>query len=172
MAICPNALTCASITGKKMGVPQFSRDVRELIALLEKYGVLYLLVGGSAVIYHGYARYTGDVDFYYRADPENAKNLYAALKEFWAGPIPHIDSSAEFLKPGQVIQFGVPPFRIDLLNRIDGVEFAEAYASAIDETIDHEKKQVGIKIISKQSLLKNKKASGRSKDLDDVEQLK
>lgn len=124
------------------------------------------------MIYHGYARYTGDVDLFYDIEIENCRKLFAALAEFWGGPVPAVDSEDTLQVLGQVIQFGVPPFRIDLLNRIDGIEFAEAYTTAIQESITHQRLEIPIRIISKDVLKKNKIASARAKDLDDLQMLK
>jgi len=155
-----------------MSVLNFSRDIRELIELFSKHSVRYLLVGGNAVIFHGYTRYTGDVDFFYSADAANVKNLFAALTEYWGGPIPFVAAEADLMQIGQVVQFGLPPFRIDLLNRIDGVTFENAYATAVQESIVHDQKTIPIKIISLEMLRQNKIASARMKDLDDVQKLK
>ncbi|MCB1148150.1 MAG: hypothetical protein KDK38_15225 [Leptospiraceae bacterium] len=154
-----------------MGIPQFSKDVLELIELLIKYRVEYLLVGGSAVIYYGNPRYTGDVDFFYHSSPENAQRLFAALKEFWQGPIPEVSSYHDLMQVGQIIQFGVPPHRIDLINRIDGVTFEEAIQDVTEEVIEQSGFILPIKIIGKSTLKKNKAASSRPKDLDDLANL-
>lgn len=161
-----------NITVRKMSALNFSRDIRELIELFAKHAVRYLLVGGNAVIFHGYARYTGDVDFFYSSDAVNVKNLFAALTEYWGGPIPFVKSEIDLMQIGQVIQFGLPPFRIDLLNRIDGVAFDNAYQTAVHETIMHDERKIPIKIISLDMLRQNKIASARMKDLEDVQKLK
>jgi len=150
----------------------FSKDIREFIELLAKFRVRYLLVGGNAVIFHGYARYTGDVDFFYALDSDNAKRLFNALQEYWGGNVPFVTSETDLCVEGQIIQFGVPPFRIDLMNKIDGVTFEEAYTTAISETILHGKEVLPIKIISLDMLKKNKIASARIKDIEDVQKLK
>ena len=85
-----------------------------------------IIVGGEAVIYYGYARLTGDVDFFCENSRENVEKLFNVLTEFWKGEIPGIDALEELLEPGMIIQFGSPPHRIDLLNSIDVVSFHEA----------------------------------------------
>jgi hypothetical protein len=105
----------------------FSPDTAEFIRLLHRHSVRYLVVSGEAVIFCGHARLTGDVDFFFDGSGENAKALFGALMEFWAGEIPGIRSVQELLEPGLVVQFGTPPNRIDLLNAIDGVSFGEAW---------------------------------------------
>lgn len=73
----------------------FSPDVQEFIKILHKHKVAYVLVGGQAVIYHGHARFTGDVDFFYLNDPENSERLFHGLQEFWGGEIPGVNSAEE-----------------------------------------------------------------------------
>jgi hypothetical protein len=172
MVIYRNARTLGNIIAVNMSALNFSKDIREFIELLAKHAVRYLLVGGNAVIFHGYTRYTGDVDFFYSADTANVKNLFIALNEYWGGAVPFVASEADLMQVGQVIQFGVPPFRIDLINRIDGVAFEEAYATAVPEGIIHDDKILSLKIISLDMLRQNKIASARIKDLEDVQKLK
>jgi len=93
----------------------FSPDTLEFIRFLGAYHVQYVVVGGEAVIYHGYPHLTGDVDFFFSDIQENVRGLFDALKEFWSGNVPGIQSADEFAEPGIVIQFGRPPNRIDLL---------------------------------------------------------
>jgi hypothetical protein len=83
-----------------MRASYFSKDVQEFLKLLASRQVKYLIVGGEAVIYHGYARLTGDVDFFFEPSKQNARKLYKALKEFWAGEIPgglHAEKPRAFL---------------------------------------------------------------------------
>jgi hypothetical protein len=84
------------------------------------------------VIFHGYARLTGDADLFYDRDPANADRLFRALTEFWDGPIPGVATAAELAAPGVIIQFGVPPNRIDLINEVDGVSFGAAWRSRVE----------------------------------------
>ena len=119
------------MTEEQLAADSFSKDVLDFLLLLHKNGVRYLIVGGEAVIFHGYARLTGDIDFFYEATPKNVKRLYEALREFWQGNVPGIAAAQEFLQVGLVIQFGVPPNRIDLVNQIDGVKFEEAWRNKV-----------------------------------------
>src|SRR4051794_9340725 len=107
-------------SGDKRGIDSaiFSGDTVEFIRLMAKHSVRYVIVGGQAVIFHGYARFTGDVDFFYATDTRNAEALFNALREFWDGNIPGISSAIELQEPEAVIQFGRPPNRIDLLTSI------------------------------------------------------
>lgn len=146
----------------------FSADIAEFIRLLDKHGVQYIIVGGEAVIFHGHIRFTGDVDFFYSAEAENAKALFKALLEFWDGKIPGIQCPEELSEPAIVVQFGRPPNRIDLMNRIDGVTFAEAWSSRIPIDMATHQGEVRLFMLSLPELLKNKRASGRTKDLEDL----
>ncbi len=106
-----------------MKTAPFSPDLREFLALLGTHRVRYVVVGGEAVIYHGYARLTGHLDLFFDASPTNAQRLYDALLEFWAGSIPSIAAAADLRVRSTVFRFGVPPNRLELLNAIDGVSF-------------------------------------------------
>jgi len=149
----------------------FSSDIHEFISLLSKYSVKYVIVGGEAVIYYGHARLTGDLDLFYEASSENAGRLFTALTDFWGGEIPGIKAPEEFLNIGTIIQFGVPPNRIDLINSIEDVSFAEAWASRTAEKIESQDKKYPVYYIGLEKLIKNKRAMGRHKDLDDLEYL-
>jgi hypothetical protein len=146
----------------------FSPDTLEFIRLLAARKVQYVVVGGEAVIYHGYPRFTGDVDFFFSDCTENIDALFAVLLEFWAGNIPGIQSPCELAEPGVVVQFGRPPNRIDLLNRIDGVLFSDAWKDKIELSIKARDSVIPLFMLDLQNLLRNKRASGRPKDLDDL----
>jgi hypothetical protein len=146
----------------------FSPDTLEFIRLLSVHGVHYVVVGGEAVIYHGYPRFTGDIDFFYSDSPANSDALFVALQAFWSGNIPGIQTAEELAEPGVIIQFGRPPNRIDLLNRIDAVSFHEAWNSKIELRIAGAEPGIPLFMVSLDNLLRNKRASGRPKDLDDL----
>ena len=150
----------------------FSPDILIFLRLLAQHRVRYLVVGGEAVIFHGYPRVTGDVDFFYENTPANTTRLFAALLDFWDGRIPGIAAPEELREPGIVIQFGRPPHRIDLMNRIDGVNFSEAWSTRILVGLATRSGRVPARYIDLRLLLKNKRAAGRPKDLDDVRFLK
>lgn len=158
----------------KIDSNHFSTDTRVFIGLLHRHGVRYVIVGGEAVIFHGYARYTGDVDFLYERTDANARALYAALLEFWEGDVPGIASPSELLEDAIVVQFGRPPNRIDLLSSIDGVSFEEAWNTRVDAEMDSGKGEtpVPVFILGLSSLLKNKAATARAKDFDDLRYLR
>lgn len=150
----------------------FSPDVQELIETLARHGVRFLLVGGEAVIYHGYPRLTGYVDLWYEQTADNATRLFAALREFWGGRVPGVETENELREPKVVVQFGRPPHRVDLISAIDGVTFEEAWPHRVEETLDLvEGRRIPLPVMGLAELLRNKRASGRHKDLDDVEHL-
>jgi hypothetical protein len=128
--------------------------------------VKYLVVGGYAVGFYGYPRATADMDIWIAIEKENAVDVADSLKEFgfnFPDVVPEV-----FQKKDKVIRMGNPPIRIKILTSISGVDFDKAYSERIVENIDG----VPINIISLENLKINKKASGRHKDLDDLEHLK
>lgn len=146
----------------------FSGDVVTFLHLLATKQVRYLIVGGEAVIYHGYPRLTGDIDFFYENTLSNSRRLFDALIEFWEGRIPGVNSSEELREEKIILQFGRPPHRIDLMNRIDGVTFRRAWASRVRVKLKTEAGVVPVYYIGLRPLLANKRATGRPKDLDDA----
>lgn len=140
-------------------------DLREFIELLNSRGVEYLVVGGHAVAFHGYPRFTGDIDFLLRPTPDNAQRVLAALAAFGFGNV-GIDLPS-LTEPDKVIQLGRPPNRIDLLTSISGVSFDEAWTDRVAGSLD----DIPVHFIGRESLLKNKRASGRTKDVADLEVL-
>ena len=142
-----------------------SRDFKEFVALLNTHGVDYLVVGGYAMALHGRPRHTGDLDIWIRRTPENAQRLMCALGEFGFGDVGL--SQQDFEVPQNVVQLGHPPFRIDLLTDIDGVDFAAAWLNR--ETTLHD--GLTLHFVGLADLKANKRASGRPRDIDDLEQL-
>lgn len=154
-----------------MKADHFTEDIQAFLVLLNRYGVRYAIVGGEAVIYYGYARLTGDVDFFYEKTEENGDRLYQALLEFWDGDIPGIRNIEDLLEPGMMIQFGVPPNRIDLLNHIEALDFHEVWLNREEESIRVKGRQVPVYFIGIDDLIKSKEAAGRYKDLEDLKYL-
>lgn len=155
-------------SAKKIDAAAFSADTRDFLRVLHEKRVRYLIVGGEAVIFHGYARVTGDIDFFYARTEENVQRLYDALLTFWSGSVPGLQSYAELMEPGVIVQFGVPPYRIDLINRISGVTFEEAWPNRRQVDVRGEGFRVPTWFLGLDDLLRNKRASGRPKDLADV----
>lgn len=140
-------------------------DLREFIELLSSRGVEYVIVGGHAVAFHGYPRFTGDTDFFVRPTESNAARVLAVLGDFGFGGLGI--ELADLTKPDQVIQLGLPPNRIDILTGISGVGFDEVWAGRAEADLDG----LPVAFIGKVQLLENKRATGRTKDLADAEEL-
>jgi hypothetical protein len=141
-------------------------DFKEFLRLLEETDVKYLIVGGYAVGYHGYPRSTGDMDVWVESTEENAERLVETLREF-GFDVPELGPDL-FLDPDRVIRMGQPPLRIELLTSLTGVEFVECYSSHVVEETDD---GTPIHFIGLEKLKENKRASGRHKDLNDLEHL-
>jgi hypothetical protein len=122
-------------------------------------------VGAHALAAHGHVRATKDLDVWVRPDPENAKRVLNALRAFGA-PL-HDLTETDLSKPGLVFQIGLPPIRIDVLTSIDGVDFAEAWPVRLPTKFADQPTAV----LSKKHFIQNKRASGRSQDLADIERL-
>lgn len=148
----------------------FTPDHIELLELLNEQEVEFLLVGGIAVNYYGYPRSTGDVDLFYRADEQNTARLYRALHDFFGNGVPGLAGPEDLLKPNLILQFGLPPHRVDFINEISGVDFDSAWKHRVMEQVEGQ--EVTVPIIDLEDLLSNKQASGRAKDLDDFEYLR
>lgn len=144
---------------------KLQKDLREFIELLNALEVQYVLVGGYAVAYHGYPRYTGDIDFFVDISGDNPQRLEETLRHFGYGET-GLNAEA-FTTENQIIQLGVPPNRIDLITSLSGVTFEEAWASREVGEMDG----LPITIISREMLKRNKQSSGRVKDLIDLEYL-
>jgi hypothetical protein len=127
--------------------------------------VQYLLIGGYAVAYHGYPRATVDLDIWIAINPRNAERVVLVLREFGFDP-PELEASL-FLEPDKVVRMGMPPMRLELLTTVSGVVFEACYANRVSDMIDG----VEIDLISLSDLKRNKQASGRHKDLNDLENL-
>lgn len=121
-----------------------------------------MVVGGYAMAFHGFVRATGDIDLWIGASQENAKKVWKALEKFGA---PLFDLTLEDLQTlGIVFQIGIVPNRIDIITQIDGVEFSEAFQNHESVVIEN----LTVPILSRPFLLRNKKSTGRAKDLNDV----
>jgi predicted nucleotidyltransferase len=144
---------------------ELPKDFKEFLRSLNANGVRYLLIGGYAVGFYGYPRATNDIDVFVAKDSENARRLVESLIEFGFATS---ELSAElFTQEKSIVRMGVEPMKIEIANFISGVEFEEAYNDKIIGVIDG----VEISLISLHHLKINKKASGRYKDLNDLENL-
>lgn len=140
-------------------------DLHAFIASLNAAGVKYVIVGGYAVAFHGHPRFTGDIDFFVEATPENAVKVTQALAHFGFASLGL--KPEDFTNPDAVIQLGYPPNRVDIITRIEGVTFAEAWGARVAAEIDG----LPAAFIARELLIRNKKAVGRAKDLGDIENL-
>lgn len=148
-----------------MAMTQLPRDFKEFLKLLNDLKVEYLVVGGYAVSYHGYPRPTGDIDIWIAVNAINAERMVDVLRAFGFA-LPNL-SPQLFLDTKNMVRMGMPPVRIEILNEISGVRFDECYARRETPHIDG----ISINVIALDDLKQNKKASGRFKDLNDLENL-
>ena len=148
-----------------MDAPLLTDDFREVLSLLGAHRVEYLLIGGYAVALHGYPRATVDLDIWVRVEPGNAARIVAALRAF--GFDSPLLEERLFLLPDQIVRFGLPPFRIELLTSIAGVDFDACRGRAAMTPIA----ELSVPVISLDDLKTNKRAAGRHKDLADLEHL-
>jgi len=143
-----------------------SPDFKELLNTLEKHRVRYLVVGGYAVMKYTEPRFTKDLDLWISTDEQNSKAVFSALKEFGAplkGLTPH-----DFTERGYFYQMGNPPFRLDIMMSIPGVEFETAWGHREEVLLEG----LSIPFISRADLIRAKDASGRAQDLLDAENLR
>ncbi len=154
-----------------MKASYFSSDVQEFIQALSDQDVRYIVVGGEAVVYHGHARLTNGIDFFYEPTAANAEKLYAALDDYWAGEMPGLKSAEGLLIIGATVQYGVPPNQIVLYNSLTNVAFDEAWDAKVDESIRIKGKKYPIYFISLEDLIKNKTALKRDIDKEDLKYL-
>ncbi|MEO5922276.1 MAG: hypothetical protein ABIR70_00460 [Bryobacteraceae bacterium] len=143
-----------------------NKDLREFVALLNSHQVEYLVVGAYAVAFHGYPRYTGDLDILVRPAHDNAAHLLEALAKFGFGGLGIRIQDLEV--SGKVVQLGVSPNRIDLVTSITGVTFEQAWGSREPGELDG----VEVFFIGRTPLIHNKESTGRAKDLGDAEELR
>ena len=142
-----------------------NRDFAEMLSALCAAGARFLIVGAHALAAHGAPRATGDLDIWIEATPDNAGRVLAALRTFGA---PLFDlGAADLCTPDTVFQIGLPPARIDILTSISGVDFDAAWTRRIEVPIG----DLRIGTIGRSDFIANKKASGRPKDLLDLELL-
>ncbi|PTX12553.1 hypothetical protein C8N37_102247 [Sphingobacterium faecium] len=145
----------------------FNEDFRDFLTALNKHEVRYILVGGFAVILHGYSRTTGDMDIWVERSETNYSKLKNAFLDFG---MPVFDMTKEnFLSHPiwDVFTFGVPPVAIDIMVKVKGLDFKENY----DSSILFEDDELKIRTLHKSQLIAAKRESNRPKDMDDIENL-
>lgn len=144
----------------------FHDDFREFIQTLNKYNVEYLLVGGYAVILYGYHRTTGDLDIWINPSRENYQRMIEAFLDFGL-PTSAITLDEFQSRDNDVFTFGSPPISIDVMTRVKGLEFEETYA----QSTFYDMERFKVRLIHYNGLIRAKRASGRSKDINDIEHL-
>ena len=142
-----------------------NKDFREFVELLNARGVEYLVVGGYALAAHGHPRATGDIDFWINKASANVAKLLQVLDDFGFASLGLTE--ADLVKDDAVIQLGYPPARIDLMTAIDGVLFEECFSRRQIATLGG----VPLSLIDIDDFRANKRATGRLKDLADLEAL-
>lgn len=140
-------------------------DFKELLSILNDHAVKYLVVGGYAVVRYAEPRYTKDLDLWVKADQENAKAIFTALR-FFGAPLTNL-SADDFTDEDAFYQMGVPPVRVDVLMSIPGLNFDEAWERRGIVDFDG----IPLPFISKQHLIISKRASGRPQDILDANTL-
>ena len=133
-----------------------------MLSALSAAGADFLVVGAHALAVHGYPRATGDLDIWVRPTKENADRVWLAIEQYRA-PRRSI-TREDFHQPDTVFQIGVAPYRIDILTSISGVEFDDAWQNRLQTAVD----ELSFFVIGRDQLLKNKRATGRPKDLADA----
>ncbi len=144
------------------------KDQKDLLSAFNEHGVEYVVVGGHAVAAYGFSRMTKDLDVLIRDTPENAQAAFRALGAFGA-PMSSYTPSDFHGHPGTVIQFGVPPNRIDVLQSIGGLETEDVWNHRVELAVDPTLKA---NFIALEDLIQNKQAVGRPGDIADVDELK
>lgn len=143
----------------------FEPDFIDFIDLLNLHKVDYMIIGAHALAYHGRPRHTGDLDIWIKPSDTNASKMVSVLNDFGFGSLGLQEQ--DFLKENYVTQLGYPPLRIDILNTISGVEFDEAYRNKVETDID----DLRVNFINIKEFVQNKIATGRAKDIGDIESL-
>lgn len=143
---------------------ELPNDFKEFLRLLRAHGVEYLLIGGWAVGYHGYPRFTDDLDIWIALAPANADRVVKTLSDFGFDVA---ELSTDLFLKDQIVRMGIEPVRIEVMTSISGVKFDECYRERLETTLDG----VPVSLINLHHLKISKKASGRLKDLADLENL-
>jgi hypothetical protein len=142
-----------------------NRDFLDILRALLDAEARFIIVGAYAVNVYIDPRATGDLDIWVEPTPDNAVKVMQALREFGA-PLTEL-SEADFASPGVIFQIGVPPRRIDMLTQISGIEFTEAWR----ERAEYPFGPFTVPFLGRETLIKNKRATGRPKDLSDLDAL-
>jgi len=142
-----------------------NQDFLDLLRALSAHEVRFLIVGAYALAVHGRPRATGDLDIWVDPTPDNARRVVAALAEFGA-PLAEV-TEGDFSRPGIVYQMRLPPYRIDMLTELTGLTFVEAWPDRVRAPFA----EIEADYIGRDAFIRNKRATGRAKDLGDIEGL-
>lgn len=146
----------------------FLEEHHQMLIALVRHQVQFMLIGGYAVIYHGYARTTGDMDIWLDLGTDNKANLEKALIDFGIDEESRaVFSNIDFTKPQNVFYFGQEPRRIDFVTMVSNVKFEDAYKEAVYFQLENSQ----IPVIHYNQLILSKRTSGRAKDKADIEEL-
>ena len=144
--------------------PAQNQDYHDILAALVAHEARFLIVGAHALAAHGYPRATVDIDIWIERSVENARRVWRALAEFGA-PLEDLEvREVDLTRPDVVAQFGVPPYRIDILTGVSGLTFDEAW----DNRVEGDLEGVRVHLLGRRELIRNKQATGREKDRVDV----
>ncbi len=141
------------------------RDFVELFRCLNAHKVEYLIVGGYAVAFHGYPRFTGDLDLFVNPDPENADRVLASLEEFGFGGLGL--ERDDFMTKDRLVSIGYPPERVDIVSAIDGVTWEEGWTARFPGSFGGTE----VFFIGRAELVRNKRATGKPQDRVDADAL-
>ncbi len=145
----------------------FNKDFQEFITSFNDQEVEYILVGGYAVILHGYNRTTGDMDIWVNRTEANYTRIVAAFHDFGMPVFDMTKDNFLYNEKMDVFSFGVPPVSIDLMTETKGLDFGKCFENAEVYSLE----DLTIRVLNKKDLIKAKKASNRPKDQDDIENL-
>ena len=146
-------------------IMEVQQDFKELLALFNEHKVKYVIVGGYALAFHGAPRYTGDIDILVKSDKQNAQHILTALDNFGFKSMGL--TIADFEKAEMVIQLGVAPVRVDIITSLTGVSWEQAYSNRAEGRYGN----IPVNYIGRDQLVSNKRATGRKRDLADLEAL-
>lgn len=146
-------------------IMRINQDFLEFIRLLNLNKVKYIIVGAYALSFYGRPRFTGDIDILISTKPENAARMIKVLEAFGMGSLGL--KQIDFETPGQIIQLGVAPRRIDIMTEITGVDFERAWLNKVEASLEGET----VYYLGKEDYIANKKATGRARDLSDIEEI-
>jgi hypothetical protein len=144
-----------------------NEDFRDLLRALVAAQARFLIVGAHALAYHGVVRATPALDVWVDPVPENARRVWSALAAFGAPLHALRVSENDFTRANALVQFGLPPNRIDILTTLPGLSFEAAWKARVEEEISG----VRVPFLGRDSLIACKRAAGRSKDRADLDAL-